>query len=328
VIKYFYHKLDLLNDLNFGTSIPTSLFFLGPVLFLLTYVQYSLWATGSLGPASEDNTADKDHSSEEIMTDVGHTMSLHSRDENILVEEECGNLRDAFNALGEAYYGMEIQLKEKLSHISLMHERESNLSAQYRRDIALVTSIEYYKKKLLEVQSEERQVSLPLEEAVIQSVNALLSSKQRYKVMSVANISESMAKAIFNNNFANGMALNSIICHAKKWLRKNVFTPEQILKQMDLHGGTLNYEGISILNKIEAAPCTGNNTRYTNRLLCTSSCLKRVAKKLETAANELCPFHSYMTPFGEAIEFDYSKATRLVIDAFGLLQVGRERESN
>ncbi len=321
---------------------------MGPVLFLLTYVQYSLWATGSLGPASDDNTADKDHSSEEIMTDVGHTMSLRSRDENILVEEECGNLRDAFDALGEAYYGMEIQLKEKLSHISLMHERESNLSAQYRRDIAdlqslvekqnesmaslrkrvhsLVTSIEYYKKKLLEVQSEERQVSLPLEEAVIQSVNALLSSKQRYKVMSVANISESMAKAIFNNNFANGMALNSIICHAKKWLRKNVFTPEQILKQMDLHGGTLNYEGISILNKIEAAPCTGNNTRYTNRLLCTSSCLKRVAKKLETAANELCPFHSYMTPFGEAIEFDYSKATRLVIDAFGLLQVGRERE--
>jgi len=84
---------------------------LGPVLFLLTYVQYSLWATGSLGPASDDNTADKDHSSEEIMTDVGHTMSLRSRDENILVEEECGNLRDAFDALGEAYYGMESKMK-------------------------------------------------------------------------------------------------------------------------------------------------------------------------------------------------------------------------
>ncbi|MFO0446606.1 MAG: hypothetical protein ACK51L_02960 [bacterium] len=75
------------------------------------------------------------------MTDVGHTMSLRSRDENILVEEECGNLRDAFDALGEADYGMEIQLKEKLSHISLMHERESNLSAQYRRDIADLQSL-------------------------------------------------------------------------------------------------------------------------------------------------------------------------------------------
>jgi hypothetical protein len=229
-----------------------------------------------------------------------------------------------------------------------MHERESSLSAQYRSDIAdlqslieklnesmeslwkrvhsLVTSLEYYKKKLLEVELQERHVSLPLEEAVIQSVNAMLSSKQRYKVMSVANILESIVKAIFNHNFANGMALNSIICHTKKCLRKNVFTPEQILKQMDLHGGTLNYEGILKLNKIEVASCTGNNTRYTNRLLCTPSCLKWVAKKLETAANELCPFHSYMTPFGEAIEFDYSKATYLVIDAFGLLQ-SRKRES-
>jgi hypothetical protein len=59
-----------------------------------------------------------------------------------------------------------------------------------------------------------------------------------------------------------------------KWLRKNVFTPEQILKQMDLHEGALNYEAIS-----------------------TPSCFKRVAKKLEAAANEICPFHSYMTPF-------------------------------
>jgi hypothetical protein len=39
----------------------------------------------------------------------------------------------------------------------------------------------------------------------------------------------------------------------------------------------------------------------------------------------LCPFHSYMTPFGEAIEFDYAKAMRLIIDAFGLSDVGRER---
>jgi hypothetical protein len=85
------------------------------------------------------------------------------------------------------------------------------MASRQKRVHSLVTSVEYYKKNLLEVKSEERQVSLPLEEAVIQSVNALLSSKQHYKVISVANISESIAKAIFNNNSANGMALNSII---------------------------------------------------------------------------------------------------------------------
>jgi hypothetical protein len=35
-----------------------------------------------------------------------------------------------------------------------------------------------------------------------------------------------------------------------------------------------------------------------------------------------------MNPFGEAIEFDYMKATRLVIDAFGLLDTGREQAIN
>ncbi len=35
-----------------------------------------------------------------------------------------------------------------------------------------------------------------------------------------------------------------------------------------------------------------------------------------------------MTPFGEAIEFDYSKTTHPVIDAFGLLQVGNYRAIN
>jgi hypothetical protein len=38
-----------------------------------------------------------------------------------------------------------------------------------------------------------------------------------------------------------------------KWLRRNVFTPKKLLKKMDLHGGTLNYEGILIINKIEVA---------------------------------------------------------------------------
>jgi hypothetical protein len=34
--------------------------------------------------------------------------------------------------------------------------------------------------------------------------------------MSAENISEAMTKAIINNNFVNGVALNSIISHANK----------------------------------------------------------------------------------------------------------------
>jgi hypothetical protein len=93
-----------------------------------------------------------------------------------------------------------------------------------------------------------RQESLPQEEALIWSVNEQLLSKQFCKLMLVESISESTARAIFNNAFVNGVAVYSIITHAKKQLRKSVFTPEKILKQMDLHGGRLHYEGISIID--------------------------------------------------------------------------------
>jgi hypothetical protein len=49
------------------------------------------------------------------------------------------------------------------------------------------------------------------------------------------------------------VALHALIKEAKSWLRKNVFCPIEILKQMDLHGGTLNNKGIGVLNDVESA---------------------------------------------------------------------------
>jgi hypothetical protein len=48
-----------------------------------------------------------------------------------------------------------------------------------------------------------------------------------------------------------------------------VFKPSEILKQMDLRGGTLNYEGIKVLNDVEASASDSNQRRMRNRLICT-----------------------------------------------------------
>ena len=42
----------------------------------------------------------------------------------------------------------------------------------------------------------------------------------------------------------------------------------------------------------------------------------------------MCPFTTINTDFGEGVEFDYARTTRLVINAFGLEQLGRERAIN
>jgi len=275
------------------------------------------------------------------------------------VEEECYhmNLRSSsvpispgdaaedtvnFDTLAEAYHGLQKEMLAEMNDLSARHEVELATSAKLRKVVedlkvtisglrdhnhSLVTNLEYYKKKMAQTERKKKE-SMPLEDAVIDSINTLLESKQRYKVMLEENRAAAIARAVFNPNFAHGVALEAIISEAKKWLRKNVFTPEQILKQMDLSGGTLNYEGISILNKVEAASFNGNRQRLRNRLLCTPSCLKRVAKVLETEGDVICPFTSSMTPFGESIEFDYGKATRLIIDSFGLLDAARDRAIN
>ena len=96
----------------------------------------------------------------------------------------------------------------------------------------------------------QRATSLPLDKAVVRVVNDLLTSRQRYKLMSESNKATSIAKAIFATDFANGIAFEEIIKEAKRWLCKNVFTPVEILRQMDIRGGTLNYEGLSVLNDV------------------------------------------------------------------------------
>ena len=56
--------------------------------------------------------------------------------------------------------------------------------------------------------------------------------------------------------------------------------------------------------------------------------LENSCQKLELEGDTICPFSSYMSPFGEAVEFDSSKSVCLIIDAFGVLDVGKDRAIN
>jgi hypothetical protein len=59
-----------------------------------------------------------------------------------------------------------------------------------------------------------------------------------------------IAKAVFDERFGLGMLLAEIVAQVKLWLRKKVFNPQAILKEMDLSGG-INYVGINILRSVE-----------------------------------------------------------------------------
>jgi hypothetical protein len=116
--------------------------------------------------------------------------------------------------------------------------------------------------------------SLPLDEAVVNVVNDLIDSRGPYKLMKRKNVAAAVAKGVFNLSFGNGIILPEIIKLSKAWLRKNVFTASEILKQTDIRGGMLNYEGIGVLNDVEAAAECFEGLRRMGRLLPTPASLQ------------------------------------------------------
>jgi FtsZ-binding cell division protein ZapB len=218
------------------------------------------------------------------------------------------------------------ELSEKASSLQeAVAEHVEKIIELKRKNNQLNNNLNYYKKQAAERIAVVQSPSLPLNEAVLKAVNDVIESRGRYKLMKRSNAASAVAKAIFHPSFVDGIVLPEVIKLSKTWLRKNVFTPSAILKQMDIRGGTLNYEGLTVLNDVETA---SEGVGRMGRVLPSPSSLQRVAQKLEKAGETLCPFELISTDFGEGIEFNYAKTTRLVIDAFGLSDIGKDRPMN
>ena len=108
---------------------------------------------------------------------------------------------------------------------------------------------------------------------------------------------------------------------ARNHFRETVFTPFCILREMDLAGGTLSYEGIDVLRRVE----TGGVKRFRGSIIPSKSEIKRVASIVEYFAREHCPFQMKQTTKGESIEFDYAKAMLCITKAFHLDEIGKTR---
>jgi hypothetical protein len=106
-----------------------------------------------------------------------------------------------------------------------------------------------------------------------------------------------------------------------KYIRDNVFTPYNILREMDLAGGTLSYEGIDILRRVE----TRGVKYFRGSIIPSKSEIKRMAGMVEWYAQEHCPFTMQQTTKGESIRFDYAKTMLLIVKAFHLDDIGKAR---
>jgi hypothetical protein len=133
-------------------------------------------------------------------------------------------------------------------------------------------------------------------------------------------VGKELASLVFE--YDNNVCLEALIAKSKAWLRKNVYTCYNILREMDRAGGTLGYEGIEIIRSVE----TKKVKWYKGSLIPSIAEFKRTAKKVEQLAHSLAPFVLGLTTAGdkECINFlPYWKIMGTVFRAFGLLGIGR-----
>jgi hypothetical protein len=90
---------------------------------------------------------------------------------------------------------------------------------------------------------------------------------------------------------------------------------------MDIAGGTLSYEGIEVLRRVE----TKGGKHIRGSVIPSSSEIKHVARMVEHFAEPLCPFNLQPTPVGEMIQFDIEKTLRTVLGAYGLLSIAVDK---
>ena len=78
---------------------------------------------------------------------------------------------------------------------------------------------------------------------------------------------------------------DSIVKVVGRYLRQNVFSPHNILREMDLTGGKLSYAGIEVLRLCETGGRKGVHT-----ILPSSAAMREYAAKVEEFADQLVPY--------------------------------------
>ena len=151
---------------------------------------------------------------------------------------------------------------------------------------------------------------------VLEAIKGVIGWK-RYRRWGKKRIGILVAKVVFDQ----ATFLPHLLRLARKHFRENVFTAFNIIREMDLAGGTLNYEGIEILRRVETNGVKG----FRGSMIPSKSEVKRMAGVVEWYAQEQFPFRLQQTIKGESIQFDYAKAMLCVAKAFHLDIIGKSR---
>jgi hypothetical protein len=136
-----------------------------------------------------------------------------------------------------------------------------------------------------------------------------------------------MAEIVFEEEFCGGHTKKTLVQLSNNYFRESIFTPHNILKEMDLQGGVLNYSGVELLRMVECLenPEAKNKKQYKS-ILPSKSSIVRKAQVLEHAAKDVLEIETFSTSSGEGVRFkNIPQAIHLLLVSHGLDSIAKER---
>jgi hypothetical protein len=123
---------------------------------------------------------------------------------------------------------------------------------------------------------------------------------------------------LMDRNYCNGATFQEIVKQAIDFIRKDVYSEPNILRQMDLVGHKLSLEGIEVLRQVQKI----NMPFVTRTVLPSKSSISRTSKIAEQYGMGLAPFTMSNLPKelggGEIISFEETDVLPIILKASGM----------
>ena len=167
-------------------------------------------------------------------------------------------------------------------------------------------------------------------ESLTQGVTSVINGivRKYYGRYGESRVAREIIAGIWNGNICGGAATKcAMIKVVKKYYQEYIFTPENILRAMDLAGGTCNLKALTILRDVEV--CANDPFKDTSRKKCDAILphewrVRRAAKLVHRFADDIIPLKHYKGKHGEVVEFkDIGGTVKMIYDAFGLGEVAK-----
>ncbi len=159
--------------------------------------------------------------------------------------------------------------------------------------ITQIKLVQFYKQKL-NAQASTATVSeedIELDNTIKNAITSTIATNQKFSRYGSNCKGQLIFVALFSEELLNGCCLPFLIGNAKSWLQRNVFVPWNILKAIDLAGGSLNYKGIEVLWQVESE---GKKYYRSGIIPCTAD-INHASKMIENKADAIVPFTEFQS---------------------------------